>query len=57
MCTSGQLPGYFWASSKDATGFLPTWKCEQLEKPLPGTGPTSWHTMWKITRLIEGIGF
>lgn len=52
-CTSSQLPGYTWASSSDATNFLPGWTCERLEKPLPGGTLSQWLTSYKIIKLIE----
>ncbi len=54
-CQSAALPGYVWTSSGDATGFLPGWTCEKLERPLPGSSETGWATAYKIVRLIEGI--
>lgn len=54
-CQSAQLPGYTWTSTEDATGFLPGWHCEPLEKPLPGSSANQWSTAWKIVRMIEGV--
>jgi len=55
-CQSASLPGYTWTSTEDATGFLPGWTCERLDKPLPGSSASAWATAWKIARLIEGFG-
>jgi hypothetical protein len=54
-CQSAALPGYTWASSSDATDFLPGWTCVALEEPLPGSSLSSWLTSWKIVKLIEGF--
>jgi len=56
-CHSLELPGYVWTSTEDATGFLPGWECEALEKPLAGSTLSQWLTSWKIARLIEGFPF
>jgi hypothetical protein len=53
-CHSLALPGYVWTSSQDATGFLPGWVCERLDKPLEGSSLSQWLTSYKIIRLIEG---
>ncbi len=57
VCQSSQLPGYVWTSLSDATDFLPGWKCEKLEKPLPQSRLQQWITQWKILRLIEHFPF
>lgn len=58
VCHSEALPGYVWVSSSDATGFLPGWECRRIEGELPNSGgPTSWATMWKLARLIQGLGW
>lgn len=51
------MPGYVWTSTEDATGFLPGWHCEKLEKPLPGSSYSGWATAYKIARLIEKLPF
>jgi hypothetical protein len=53
-CQAASLPGYTWASSSDATGFLPGWSCEPLEEPLPGASDNNWNVAYKVVRLIEG---
>jgi len=52
-CQSDALPGYTWTSSTDATGSLPGWTCQRLEKPLPGSSLSQWLTGYKIVKLIE----
>lgn len=56
-CHSAELPGYVWTSTSDATGFLPGWVCEPLERPLEGSSLSQWVTAQKVVRLIEQFPF
>lgn len=56
-CRSAALPEYTWTSSTDATGFLPGWTCERLEKPLPGSSLQQWLTTRRIVQIIEEFPF
>jgi hypothetical protein len=57
VCSFAAAPEVVFGSSSDLSSAELGLSCRRIEKPLPGSGPTSWSHWYKIVRLIETLPF